>query len=191
MRDVDRGGADALVQLLDFRAHFRAQQGVQVRQRFIEQEQLGLAHDGAAHGHALALAAGQGARLAVEQVVDFQDGGGGAHALFDFRLGELAQLQAKAQVVEHGLVRIQRIVLEDHGDVALARRQVVDDLPLDGDGAARDGLEPRNHAHQGGFSTTRRAHEDDEFALLDFQVDAMNDFDAVVVLLDDLFQFYT
>jgi hypothetical protein len=33
--------------------------GVEVRQRLVEQEGLGLAHDGAAHGDALALTAGE------------------------------------------------------------------------------------------------------------------------------------
>jgi hypothetical protein len=47
------------VQLADLGAHLHAHLGVQVGQRLVEQERLGLAHDGAAHRHALALAAGQ------------------------------------------------------------------------------------------------------------------------------------
>jgi hypothetical protein len=49
----------ALVQLGDLDAHLHAQRGVEVRQRLVEQEDLGVAHDGAADGDALALAAGQ------------------------------------------------------------------------------------------------------------------------------------
>ena len=55
------------VQLLDLEAHLHAQLGVEVGQRLVEQEHRRLAHDGAAHRHALALAAGKLARLALEQ----------------------------------------------------------------------------------------------------------------------------
>jgi hypothetical protein len=47
------------MQRLDLGAHVDAQLGVEVRQRLVEQEDLGLADDGAAHGDALALAAGK------------------------------------------------------------------------------------------------------------------------------------
>jgi hypothetical protein len=56
------------VQLLDLGAHLHAQLGVEVRQRLVEQEHLRVAHDGAAHGDALALAAGELARVAVEEL---------------------------------------------------------------------------------------------------------------------------
>jgi hypothetical protein len=54
------------VQVLQLRAQLRAQLGVEVRQRLVEQEHRRLAHDGAAHGDALALAARERAGLAVE-----------------------------------------------------------------------------------------------------------------------------
>ncbi len=56
------------MELGDLEAHLHAQRRVEVRQRLVEQEGLGLAHDGAADGDALALAAGELARLAVEIV---------------------------------------------------------------------------------------------------------------------------
>ena len=65
--DVDRGGAQPLVQLLELDPHLHAQLGVEVAERLVEQEHLGIAHDGAAQRHALALAAGELARLAVQQ----------------------------------------------------------------------------------------------------------------------------
>ena len=58
--------------LLDFRAHLDAQLGVEVRQRLVEQENSRIAHQGAAHRHALALAAGELAGPAVEQMLDLQ-----------------------------------------------------------------------------------------------------------------------
>ena len=76
VRDVNGGGADLLVHALDLGAHLHAQLGVEVGQRLVEQKDLGIAHDRAAHGDALALAAGQLPRLAVEQVGDVENAGG-------------------------------------------------------------------------------------------------------------------
>ena len=64
VRDVDGGRAEPLVQLLDLGAHGDAQLGVEVRQRLVEEEHLRIAHDRAAHRDALALAAGELARIA-------------------------------------------------------------------------------------------------------------------------------
>ena len=48
-----------LLQLGDLEPHLHAQRRVEVGQRLVEQEGLRLAHDGAADGDALALAAGE------------------------------------------------------------------------------------------------------------------------------------
>src|SRR3546814_14386230 len=62
-----------LVDALDLGAHLDAQLRVEVGQGFVEQEDLGVAHDGAPHGDALALPPGELLRLAVEQFADIQD----------------------------------------------------------------------------------------------------------------------
>ena len=54
---VDHGGADALVQAGDLDAHLHAEEGIEVRQGFIEQEHLRFADHGAADGDTLALTA--------------------------------------------------------------------------------------------------------------------------------------
>ena len=74
--DVDRGRLQPVVQLLELDAHLHAQLGVEVGQRLVEEEHLGMADDGAAHRHPLPLAARELARLALEQLLDAQDLGG-------------------------------------------------------------------------------------------------------------------
>src|SRR6185437_6411114 len=64
--DIDHGHAEALLQAADLGAHFVAQLGIEVGQRFVHQAQLRLGDDGAAERDALALAAGQLRRLAVQ-----------------------------------------------------------------------------------------------------------------------------
>ncbi len=55
---IDDGGLHLVVQFLDFDPHLRTQLGVEIGQRFVKQEHVGMAHDGAPHGDALALATG-------------------------------------------------------------------------------------------------------------------------------------
>ena len=92
VRDVDGGGLEPLVQLLDLGAHRDAQLGVEVRERLVEQEHLRIAHDGAAHRDALALAAGELAREALEQRLQAENVGRAVHAAVD--LGSSARRAA-------------------------------------------------------------------------------------------------
>ena len=163
------------MELLDLGSHGDAQLGVEVRERFVEQEDLGIAHDGAAHGDALALAARQLSRIALQQRLEAENVGGLRDSLLDLGLVGLSQLQRKAHVVVDGHVWIERIVLKDHGYIALFRRHVVDDAPADRDLAARDILETGDHAQQRGFAAARRADQHHEFAVLDIDIDAMDD----------------
>ena len=86
MRDVDRRRADAALEPLELVARGGAQLRVEVGERLVEQEHVRLAHERARERDALALAAGQLARLAVEQVADLQQLGGPQRALLALAL---------------------------------------------------------------------------------------------------------
>ena len=152
VRDENRGRFQAIVQPADLDAHLDAQLGVEIGQRLVEQERLRFAHDGAPHGHALPLPAGQLARLAIEIRRNVEKGGGLAHAPLDFGLGCAAVAQAIGHVVVDAHVRIERVILEDHGDVAIGRLDVVDDAFANVARARRNRLEAGDHAQQRGFS---------------------------------------
>ncbi len=104
--DVDHGGLEPVVELGDFGAHLDAHLGVEVGERFVEQEGLRFAHDGAADGDALALAAGEGLGFALELFVgDAEDLRGVADALVDLGFRVFAQHQAERHVFVDGHVR--------------------------------------------------------------------------------------
>jgi hypothetical protein len=74
-------------------------------------------------------------------------------------------------------VRIERIVLEHHRDVAVLWGQIVDDLAAYPDLAVADALEASQYAQQGGFPATRRPDEHDELAIGDIDIDALEHLD--------------
>ena len=172
------------MELGDLDAHLHAQFGVEVGERFVEQEDLRLAHDGAADGDALALAARELLGLALQQRLDAEDFGGALHALLDLGLGRPRRFEAEGEVLVHRHMRVERIGLEHHGDAALGRRHLVHALAVDHQVAAGDRLEPGDHAQQGGLAAARRADEHGELARLDGEVDAVDDLDLAVALDD-------
>ena len=68
--DVDGGGAALLQHALQLGAHLQPQQRVEVGERLVHQQHLGLHGQRPGHGDALALAAGKLAGIAVEQLLD-------------------------------------------------------------------------------------------------------------------------
>ena len=117
--DVDHRGAEAGVQARELGAHGDAELGVEVGEGLVEEEGDGVADDGAADGGALALAAGELAGAAVEELVDLEQAGGVGDALGDLGAGEAGVLEAEGEVLAHGHVRVEGVGLEDHGEAAV------------------------------------------------------------------------
>ena len=61
---------------------------------------------------------------------------------------------------------------------------LVDDALADADLAGGDVLQPRDHAQQGRLAAARRADQDDELAVVDQDIDAMDDLDRSEGLSD-------
>src|SRR3954451_1465920 len=122
---------------------------------------LWLAHDRAAHGDALALAARERARLALEERLEVEDARGLVHAVLDLGFVDAFEPEPERDVVVDGQVRIERVALEDHRDVAVAWRHVVDHAVADLQDAFRDVLEPGNHAQSSRLAAAGWANEDD------------------------------
>ena len=104
----------------------------------------------------------------------------------ELALRSLRRRRPKAMFSATRQVRVERVVLEDHRDVALLRRQVVDDAAADRDRAVGDLLEPRDHAQRGRLAAARRADEDEELAVADVEREVVDGLDAVVVDLVDV-----
>ena len=81
-------------------------------------------------------------------------------------------------------MRIERIGLEDHGDAAFDRRQFIDLHAVNDDVTGGNILKAGDHAQQCGFAASRRADKNDELAIPDVELNALDDFEMSIVLAD-------
>jgi hypothetical protein len=83
-------------------------------------------------------------------------------------------------------VRVERVVLEHHGDVALRRIEVGYIAPIDQDTARRGPLQPSNQTQQRRLAATRCADDDQHFAIRERQIDAMQYVDQAEALAESV-----
>jgi hypothetical protein len=114
----------------------------------------------------------------------FEDLRGALHAGLGLGLRRAPQAQREAHILRHRHMRIERVILEDHGDVAVFRRDVIDDAVGDADLAGGHVLEAGDHPEQGRLPAAGRPDEDHEFAIGDRNIDAVDDFDRAEFLVD-------
>ena len=159
------------MQLDDLGAHAGTQLGIQVGQGLVQQEDCRVTDHCTAQSNTLTLTTGQSLGLAVQQVLDLQDLGSLVNAAVDLVLRGLAQLQTESDVLIDGHVGVQSVALEDHGDVAVLRGDVVDEAAADVHLALGDLLQTGDHAQGGGLTAARGADEDDELLVLNLEVE--------------------
>jgi hypothetical protein len=101
----------------------------------------------------------------------------------------LRALQAIGHVVEHRLVWEQRVVLEDHADVALVGRHGRHVVAVEEDAPAFGCVEAGDAAQQRGLAAAAGAQQREEAAVLDDQVQVLQD-RLLVEALDEVLDAY-
>jgi hypothetical protein len=139
-----------------------------------------------AHRHALLLSPGELARTPVEQLVEAEQLRDLMHPPLALLARRLVDAQAVPEVLAHGHVRIKRVVLEDHGEVALRRLESGDVAVADEDAPGSHLLQAADRAQQRRLAAAGRPDEHHELALVDRQVDCVDGDDAVGELLGDV-----
>src|SRR4029077_13707056 len=126
----------------DFRTHLDPHFGVQVGERFVEKEHLGVAHNGAAQSHKLPLTAGKSLRFAVHHMVELESLGGSSDYVRDDVLWLLGQFKCVCHVLEDVHVRVERVALEHHRDSPIFGFQMVYYLSSDRNRSTSNSFEP-------------------------------------------------
>ena len=112
--DVDHGGVETVAKPRDLQAHPHSERGVEVGERLVEQKDLRVADDGPPDGHALALPAGELARVAPEQRLDLKGRGNLGHTPGNLGLRDPGQPQPESDVLRRRHVGEERVGLEHH-----------------------------------------------------------------------------
>ena len=97
MGHVDHGGAEFGVEPFEFRSHLHAELGVQVRERLVHQEHLGIADQCSAQRHPLLLTTRELPWLSFQQWGDAEDLGRLSYPLVEFDLGTFRIFSGKAR----------------------------------------------------------------------------------------------
>ena len=168
--DHDHRRVDPLLQLRELDPGAQPQRRVEVGQRLVEQEQLGLLDERAADRDALALAARQLRRACGRAAARSRAPAPHrrcARSISSARNARVAE--PERHVLADGHVRVERVMLEDHGDAALAGRQRSMRSPSSQTSPASAVSRPAMMRSKVDLPRTRRTEEGDELARLEAQ----------------------
>ncbi len=171
VRDVDRRRFQLAVEPLDLGTGLDAELRIEIRERFVKQKHGRLADDRPAQRDALSLAAGECFGFAFQQAFQSQQVGRPLDSLGNFGLGRLPHFQREGHVLPNRHVRIERVVLKHHRDVAVPRVHVVDHAVANPQCALRDRLQPGDHSQRRALATARGSHQHQELAVVNLQID--------------------
>src|SRR5205814_7345099 len=122
-------------------------------------------------GAPLPFAARELARLARQQVVDSEQARGPLHLLSALLAGQALGLEREGDVLLDPLMWVERVALEDHGDLACTRRHPTHRAAADQDVPVGGMLEARDHPEQSRLAAARRPEQDEVLAVAAGQAD--------------------
>ncbi|MCY1353754.1 hypothetical protein D9M68_483180 [compost metagenome] len=186
--DEDRRVAGAVVDLAQPLAQFLPDLGVERAEGLVEQQHVRLDRHGAGERHALALAAGQLGGITFVEAGELHQVEQIEGPLADLSgrrpSARRAHLEAEGDVVEHGHVAEQGVVLEDEADVALLHRLLRGVLVTEEDRAAGRAFEPGDEAKQCRLAGAGGAKQRDQLAGADIERDVVERREAAEFLAD-------
>ena len=163
------------LQVTQLHLHVLTQALVERAERLVHEQYRRLEDDRARQRHPLLLAARELARIAVGETVQPHQPQRAPHALDDVGLRGAPHLQRVGDVLEHGEMREERVLLEDDADVAAVGRPVGDRGAGDQDVALRRLLEAGDHPQRGRLARAAGAEQREEAAALHRERDVVND----------------
>ena len=158
---------------------------IQVARGLVADEQHGIRHDGPGDGHALFLAAGQLSRLVAGAIVEPHQGQRDGRVPAPLGRRQVRQQERQLHVPLRRQHRQEVIELEHEAHVGgpppgqRAAGKLVDALAVDRDVARGGRVQPADEVEQGRLARSGWAHQGEEVALGDVQVDAVQDLDPL------------
>src|SRR5712672_1683395 len=107
-----------------------------------------------------------------------------AYSAIDLAAVHSAHPQPKRNVLIDCLVWIERVALKHHGDITAVRRQRVDDLVIEPQLAMSYFLQSGDHIERGRFAAAGGPEQNNEFLVVNFEVELANGGDVAIALCD-------
>lgn len=186
---IDESGGKSAMQLRQLAPHVDAQRGIQVGERLVHQEGDGVSDHGPSKGGPLALSTRELTRLARQEVLDLQRFRRAAHLPAQRPVAvpgekradkrqplqprQVAQLQRRHHVLFDAQVRVERVGLEDHREVAIGRPYGGHVAPVDLHPPAIRSLQTRQDPEQRRLAATGGPHQRDELTGRNREVDTL------------------
>ena len=120
VRHVHRRALQLLVQALQIGACLKPEERIEVGERLVHEQEVGVHHERARDRDPLALPARELRRIPIEESLELQQARSFLDAAADLLASHLAHAQAEADVRAHGHVREHRVALEHHRRCARA-----------------------------------------------------------------------
>ncbi len=148
--------------------------GVEVRERFVEQEDHRLLHQRPSERDPLPLAARKLVRPPSEEPAHAQEAGDLVHVTLGLLSLHSCRVEREADVLADGHVRVDRVILEDVTDAAALRSQSRDVDPVEQDSPRLGPDEPGDEPEGRGLAAARRPHERHQLAVANGQVEPVH-----------------
>ncbi len=187
VRDHDRRDADRALDVADRAAQLLADLRVERTERLVEQQHARLMRESARQRDALLLTARELARQSLVVALErheLQQLGAPSAPL---RPADATRAQRELDVVGHGHVAEQRVVLKDDADLALLRAEARDVAAMQHDAAVIDRREARDRAQQRALAAARGSEQNEQLAVGDVDRHVV-DGRRVAVLLGNLLE---
>ncbi len=186
MCNVYKRSCEPMVYLGYLGTHLYAQLCVEVAERLVQKEYLGLADDRTAERDALTLTARKRFGSAAQQRFDTEYLRRFLHFFVYDLSGDVAQSQTERHIIVDGHMRIKRVVLEDHRYIAVLGLDVVNELVVDIQLTRRDILQAGYHAKRGRLTAAGRTDEYDKLLVVYIEVEVADGADSAGIDLVDV-----
>ena len=173
MGDKDGGDAGLLLDPADLLPGLEPQTGVQIGKGLVQQQDTGHLHQRPGDGHPLLLTAGKLAGLPIQKAVDLYQGGGFfrlfQHDLPGQLFGALQVFQGEQDVLQHGQMGVQGVILKYQSHAPVFRGQVGHIVVTEKDPAGGGLLQAADHVQGGALAAARGAQQADELSVGDLK----------------------
>ena len=178
MSDEHGGDARFFLNAANLLPGLQTQPRVQIGQRLVQKQHARHFHQRAGDSHALLLAAGQLAGLAVQQFLDLHQPSRLPGPVQHLLLGQLIRagqvLQREKDVLQNRHVGIQGVILEHQPDAALFSGKLGHIVLTEENFAGGRLLQPADHIQRGAFAAAGGPQQTDQLAVGNFKIEVVD-----------------